>query len=237
MIQLHDLCLAYGERRLLDNANATFDRGTLTALIGRNGSGKSTLLRAIAALNRRYTGTIAIDGTDTLRLNASEMARLLAVVTTERVRIGNFSCRDVVATGRAPYTNWTGRLSAADNAIVDEAIATAGIEQFASRSISTLSDGEAQRVMIARAIAQQTPVMLLDEPTSFLDLPSRRHLAALLRRLATETGRCIIFSTHELDLATEFATSIALIDHATLTHLPTSQALVSTLLDPLLNPT
>ena len=231
MIQLLNFSIGYADKRLIENAEAGFECGSLTALIGRNGTGKSTLLRAIAGLNPAYRGVIKIDGDDIRSLAPAIMSRRLALVTTERIRVPNFSCRDVVATGRAPYTNWTGQLSDNDRTLVEQAIKTAGIDEFASRSIDTLSDGEAQRVMIARAIAQHTPVIILDEPTSFLDLPSRRNLARLLHTLATENNKCIIFSTHELDLALEFATNISLIDSGKLITLPTEAMLQSNALD------
>ena len=205
MIQLHDFSIGYGERTLLHEVEAAIPKGSLTALIGRNGTGKSTLLRAIAGLNRRYTGEILLDGRDISDMRADEMAKTLAFVTTERTRIANLKCEDVVAVGRAPYTNWIGRMQDAD------------------REIVAWSDGECQRIMIARALAQQTPVILLDEPTSFLDLPNRYELCSLLARLAHDEGKCIFFSTHELDIALSLADSIALIDPPQLVCLPTDE--------------
>ena len=235
MIQLHDFSIGYRGTFLIENAAATFPGGSLTALIGRNGTGKSTMLRAIAGLNRNYRGTITIDSTDTRTLTPAAMSRRLAIVTTRRIHIDNYSCRDVVAAGRAPYTNHIGLLSDDDMAIVDRAIEMTGVCNYSSRSIATLSDGEAQRVMVARAIAQQTPAIILDEPTSFLDLPSRRSLATLLRSLATDAGKCIIFSTHELDIALEFATHISLIDSNRIITLPTPQMIESRYINRIFN--
>ena len=202
MIQLHDFSIGYGERTLLHEVEAAIPKGSLTALIGRNGTGKSTLLRAIAGLNRRYTGEILLDGRDISDMRADEMAKTLAFVTTERTRIANLKCEDVVAVGRAPYTNWIGRMQDADREIVARSLASVGMSDYARRTMDKMSDGECQRIMIARALAQSTPVILLDEPTSFLDLP---------------------FSTHELDIALSLADSIALIDPPQLVCLPTDE--------------
>ena len=223
MIQLHDFSIGYGERTLLHEVEAAIPKGSLTALIGRNGTGKSTLLRAIAGLNRRYTGEILLDGRDISDMRADEMAKTLAFVTTERTRIANLKCEDVVAVGRAPYTNWIGRMQDADREIVARSLASVGMSDYARRTMDKMSDGECQRIMIARALAQQTPVILLDEPTSFLDLPNRYELCSLLARLAHDEGKCILFSTHELDIALSLADSIALIDPPQLVCLPTDE--------------
>ena len=204
MIQLKDVSLGYGSRRLLSGVNQEFDAGTLYALIGRNGTGKSTLMRAISGINRRYEGKIEIAGRDIRNLGAPEMSKLLALVTTERVRIEAMTSREVVAIGRSPYTGWTGRLSESDRRIVNQALAAVGMSDYAGRRLQTMSDGECQRVI------------LLDEPTSYLDMPSRYTLVRLLRSLAHNKDKCIIFSTHELDIATEECDQVALIDEGRL---------------------
>lgn len=205
---------------LLESVSVTFGRGALTALIGRNGAGKSTLLRAMAGLNDRYTGQILLCGEDLASLSPAARARRLALVTTGRTRIPGMQCSEVVATGRAPYTGWAGRLSDADRALADEALRTVGMEEYASRTMDTMSDGECQRIMIGRALAQDTPVMLLDEPTSFLDMPARYELATMLRDLANTRNRCVVFSTHELDIALRMCDSVALVADHTIYHLP-----------------
>ena len=189
MIQLHDFSIGYGERTLLHEVEAAIPKGSLTALIGRNGTGKSTLLRAIAGLNRRYTGEILLDGRDISDMRADEMAKTLAFVTTERTRIANLKCEDVVAVGRAPYTNWIGRMQDADREIVARSLASVGMSDYARRTMDKMSDGECQRIMIARALAQQTPVILLDEPTSFLDLPNRYELGWRTTRASASSFR------------------------------------------------
>ena len=223
MIELRDFSIGYGSRTLLREVNATVPKGTLTALIGRNGTGKSTLLRTIAGLNRNYSGGILLDGRPAADMNAPEMARKLAFVTTERTRIANLRCEDVVAVGRAPYTNWIGRMQPQDREIVMRSLAQVGMEAYAGRTMDKMSDGECQRVMIARALAQDTPIILLDEPTSFLDMPNRYELVALLRRLVHDEKKCIMFSTHELDIALSMCDSIALLDTPNLSCLTASE--------------
>lgn len=223
MIELRDFSIGYGQRRLLEDVSVTIPSRNLTALIGRNGTGKSTLLRAVAGLNRNYSGHIDIDGKDIRSVVPDEIARMMALVTTERVRVSGLKCEDVVAIGRAPYTNWMGRLQEQDREIVAESLKAVGMEAYARRTMDRMSDGECQRVMIARALAQDTPVMLLDEPTSFLDLPNRYELCTLLAKLAHEQGKCILFSTHELDIALALSDSIALIDPPRLHCLPTEE--------------
>lgn len=212
LIELCGLSLAFGQRQLLADANACFGAGQLVALLGRNGSGKSTLLRAMAGLNRHYTGRILADGINLQRLHAAEQARLMSFVGTGRARVERFTCYDLVALGRAPYTNWIGSLSDSDRRAVDSALDAVGMQDYARRQLDSLSDGECQRVMIARALAQDTPMILLDEPTSFLDIPNRYGLVRLLAWLAHERGKCVIYSTHELDIALELSDSIMLID-------------------------
>lgn len=223
MIQLLDLTLGYGSRTLLDPSSTTLAEGELTALIGRNGTGKSTLLRAIAALNNKYGGTILIDGSPLRDLSPAQLARRLAFVNTERTRIPNLRCRDVVAMGRAPYTNWIGRLSDADEKIIADSLQAIGMADYADRTMDRMSDGECQRVMIARALAQDTPNILLDEPTSFLDLPNRYRLVELLGKLAHDHHKCILFSTHELDIALRRTDRIALLADRRLRNLPAAR--------------
>lgn len=211
MIRLENLTIGYGSRILVEKADAVIRRGTLTALLGRNGTGKSTLLRAIAGMERIMAGDILIGETPVGEYTPARMALTVATVTTERIRIADLRCRDVVALGRAPYTNWIGRMQAADADIVTEALATVGMAGYADRTMDRMSDGECQRIMIARALAQQTPVILLDEPTAFLDMPNRYELCTLLARLAHDGNKCILFSTHELDIALNMCDDIALI--------------------------
>lgn len=217
MIALTDLTLSFPGRTLLAGATAELPAGSLTALIGRNGTGKSTLLRAISGGRPVQGGTIALGGKPLPGMRPAELARTLSMVATERVRVANMLVEDVIGLGRAPYTDWIGRLSGSDKVAVAGALALTGMAGYARRPIDSLSDGECQRAMIARALAQQTPIMLLDEPTSFLDLPGRHELVRLLQGLARRQDKCILFSTHELDIALRYCDRIALLHDGQLT--------------------
>ena len=219
MIRLDNISLSYGSRTILREVSLHLDKGELCALVGRNGAGKSTLLRALTANNKTL-----LEGTPIGELSPEKMAQKVAIVTTERIRIENLLVEDLVAMGRAPYTNWVGHLQDIDREIVDKAIAAVGMSDFAKRDSSSLSDGELQRAMIARAIAQQTPIILLDEPTAFLDIPTRFDVCRLLAELAHKEGKTILFSTHDVDAALPVCDSFAIIDNGTLRKLPTAEA-------------
>lgn len=222
-VELQNISIGYGARVLLRQVAAALDGGQLVALLGRNGTGKSTLLRAVAGLELPLTGQIRLCGRRLSETPVHELAQVVSFVTTEKVRIANLASRDVVGLGRAPYTDWLGRLRPEDHEAVDRALALVGMSGFAEKPMDRLSDGEAQRVMIARALAQDTPVILLDEPTAFLDMPNRYELCTLLRRLAHDEGKCILFSTHELDIALTLCDAVALIDPPHLHLLPTDE--------------
>lgn len=221
MITLTGFGIGYNKNLLVESADIVINKGTLTAFAGRNGTGKSTVLRAFASLNREYSGTIKINGKDVRTLSAQERASLIAYVSTERLRVSAMNVRQAVELGRAPFTGWTGRLKAKDQDIVDNAMRLTGVEHLAQRMLDTLSDGEYKNVMTARAVAQDTPVLLLDEPTSYLDVPNRHRLCNILRALADQ-GRTIIFSTHEIDLSAEYATGFLYLHNRTLKLLPDS---------------
>ncbi len=212
MIRLENLTVGHGRRLLIQQATADMKSHRLIALLGRNGAGKSSLLRVITGLDRPIGGKVEICGRDIAEIGSAGRARLISAVTTERVRVANLRCSEVVGMGRAPYTGWAGSLSREDSEVVARSLDAVGMGGFADRTMDSMSDGECQRVMIARALAQDTPAVVLDEPTSFLDLPNRYELCLLLKRLAAEQGKCIVFSTHELDIALTLADDIALID-------------------------
>ncbi|MFI3333310.1 MAG: ABC transporter ATP-binding protein [Rikenellaceae bacterium] len=216
MVTLNKIEIGYSHRTLLKDADAEFRAGELVALLGRNGSGKSTLLRSIAGLESPLAGEVVIGGDNIFTMTPLQRASTVSFVTTERRRVVNLLAEDLVALGRAPYTSWLGRMQEHDREIVAESLALVGMSHMARRSVERLSDGELQRIMIARALAQQTPVILLDEPTAFLDMPSRYELVELLTSLTHGEGKSIIFSTHELDIAQDYCDSIALIDGASI---------------------
>ena len=227
MIRFQDLTLGYGSRILIDKLSTRVKPGELTALVGRNGTGKSTLLRAIAGLGEILSGDIILADKPINELSTAERASTISFVTTDKVRIANLHCRDGVALGRAPYTNWIGRMQKQDEEIVMRSMELVGMSDYADKTMDRMSDGECQRIMIARALAQQTPIILLDEPTAFLDMPNRYELCTLLRRLAHEEQKCILFSTHELDIALALCDSIALISPPQLHLLPTDEMVKS----------
>jgi iron complex transport system ATP-binding protein len=185
--------------------------GELVCLLGPNGAGKSTLMRTLAGLQPPLAGRLDLGGTPLADLGAGARARQLSIVLTDRVEASGLTVLELVRLGRHPHTGWLGGLSAHDEAQVHAALAATGTEAFAPRLIGELSDGERQKVLLARALAQDTPVVLLDEPTAHLDLPNRVSLMRLLHRLARQTGKAILLSTHELDLALQAADRIWLL--------------------------
>lgn len=185
--------------------------GELVCLLGPNGAGKSTLMRSIAGMQPPLDGEVWLDGELIGKWRAADLARRLAMVLTDRVDAGNLSAYGLAALGRYPYTGWDGKLSAHDEKVVRWAVKAAGAAELAPRPVSELSDGERQKVMIARALAQEPELMILDEPTAFLDLPRRVEIMRLLRHLARETNRAILLSTHDLDLALRGADRIWLL--------------------------
>jgi len=205
VLETHDLAIGYPGKRqrrvVAEGINLRLYGGELVCLLGPNGAGKSTLLRTLAGMQRPLAGRVTLSGIDPHRLPPRELARRLSVVLTERAEVGALSARAVVALGRYPHTDWTGRLTPLDEAAVERALAAVGAAPLASRFVGELSDGERQKVLIARALAQEPRLLLLDEPTAFLDLPRRVEIMSILRRLARETGQSILLSTHDLDLA------------------------------------
>lgn len=227
MIKLNDITLSFDSRKLIEHSSAHFECGSMTALLGRNGTGKSTLLRAIASLGEVQGGAIEIGGRKLSELSNADLARMVAFVNTERVSVEAMTAYDLVAVGRSPYTDWSGRLRSSDHEAIERSIRIAGVEHLADRYVDTLSDGECQRVMIAKALAQDTPAILLDEPTSYLDMPNRYELCTLLGRLAHDEGKCVLFSTHELDIALTLSDNIALVDTPQLLYMPTREMIAS----------
>ena len=179
--------------------------GEMTALVGRNGCGKSTLLRTLASFLPPISGSVRWLGRELTEMQPRELSRLLSIVLTDRPDTGFLTVREIVETGRMPYTNLTGRLTAEDREVADKALCLTDTTNFARRRLTSLSDGERQRVMIAKALAQQTPVILLDEPTAFLDYPGKIEMLELLTRLAHEEHKTILISTHDLELTFQTA--------------------------------
>ena len=211
-IHLAELCIGYRLRRtahpVAEGLSATIRSGELTCLLGRNGAGKSTLLRTLAGFQAPLGGSIRLLDRELSAYSDRELSHRMGVVLTDKCDLTNMTVTELVALGRAPYTGFWGTLAPADRAEVERAIAAVGIESLVGRKIQTLSDGERQKAMIAKALAQQTPVILLDEPTAFLDYPSKVEIMQLLHRLTRETGKTIFLSTHDLELALQIADRI-----------------------------
>jgi iron complex transport system ATP-binding protein len=188
--------------------------GSFTAVLGPNGAGKTTLLRALSGVTAPLQGQVLVDGTPLRSMRRAERARTIAVVLTDHPDVGLLPVTEVVAIGRHPHTGWSGRLDAHDREVVARSMEAVGITRLADRTLGQLSDGQRQRVWIARALAQEPTVLLLDEPTAFLDLPGRVETIALLRRLAAERGLAVVASVHDLDLALRVADVVWLIGPA-----------------------
>jgi len=191
--------------------NLQLKAGELVCLIGPNGSGKSTLLRTLTGLQKPLAGSTFIDGNDITRIKQNEKALLLALVLTERVEIENTTVYNLVSLGRHPHSDWWGNITNEEDAVIREAIEMVHMDHKIHQNINELSDGERQRAMIAKALAQDTPIIMLDEPTAHLDLPNRVEIMLLLHKLAHKTQKAILLSTHELDLALQAADRIWLI--------------------------
>ena len=208
-MKLIDLSIGYPQgkssRVVMKGINAELHKGRLTCLIGANGAGKSTLLRTISAFQPKLGGDIIIRDRKLESFSREELARLIGVVLTERPSVQHLTARQMVAMGRSPYTGFFGRLSDEDNAVVTESLRMVGIEHLAERMVHGLSDGERQKMMTAKALAQQTDVIFLDEPTAFLDYGSKVDTLQMLHQLCNVEGKTILLSTHELELALQVA--------------------------------
>lgn len=232
ILETHDLRIGYafGRQRppkvVADSLTLTLEAGEFVCLLGPNGAGKSTLLRTIAGVQSPLAGDVLLNGAPVHRLNPSELARRLSIVLTERAEVGMLTGYALVALGRYPYTDWMGRLTAQDEAVVHWAVTAVGAQDIAPRFVHELSDGERQKLMIARALAQEPALMILDEPTAFLDLPRRVEIMHLLRNLARETGRSILLSTHDLDLALRTADRLWLLAKDGMMHTGTPEDLI-----------
>ena len=203
-----ELTIGYRRRMVAKDLSLTLRTGELVGLLGPNGVGKSTLMRTLAGMQPPLAGRVLVQGDDVSQLPARELAKRLSVVLTERMEVGAISARELVALGRYPYTDWMSRLTEADQRVVTWALQAVDAMPLANRNVHELSDGERQKIMIARALAQEPAVLILDEPTAFLDLPRRVETMHLLRTLARETGRAILLSTHDLDLALRSADQV-----------------------------
>lgn len=208
IIETKNLSIGYNGVALYSNLNLELKRGSLTAMLGVNGSGKSTLLRTLCGFTSPLSGEIIIDGKPLSLYSKRDLSSLLSVVLTDRISDGGLTVYEVVAIGRYPYTGFFGKLSAKDKEAIERALSDVGIGDMRNRFISELSDGEKQKVMIAKSLAQESKIIILDEPTSFLDLKSRMETISLLRKLCAEKGSTFLLSLHDLELSLSYADNL-----------------------------
>lgn len=227
MLTLENLVSGYRTTgAVVDEVSLSLEPGSFVCVIGRNGAGKSTLMRTISGLQPALSGRSVLNGQSVAAMSPRERAQNISVVTTERVSSPGLIARDVVELGRQPYTGWRGALLENDKNIVAQALEQAGAEDFADKHFDMLSDGQRQRVMIARSLAQTSKVMVLDEITAFLDLPGRVEMMALLRRHALESGKIVLLSSHDLELSLELADTLWIVHEQSL-HFGISELLIA----------
>ncbi|HQF48054.1 MAG TPA: ABC transporter ATP-binding protein [Flavobacterium alvei] len=209
ILQTSNLSIGYTSKKeknsIASNINLSLEKGKLIALIGANGIGKSTLLRTITGIQKPLSGTVFLNKKNIHELDSLTLAQNLSVVLTEKLPPSNLTVWELVALGRQPYTNWIGTLTENDITKINEAIALTQIEHLASKKHYEISDGQLQIALISRALAQDTPLIILDEPTTHLDLLHKVALLKLLKKLTQETEKCILFSTHDIDMAIQLS--------------------------------
>ncbi|KAF3883985.1 MULTISPECIES: ABC transporter ATP-binding protein [Nostocales] len=216
ILTTHNLTIGYRTsrrtfRNVASNISVSLQTGELVCLLGPNGAGKSTLLRTLAGMQPPIQGEVRLLGENVYKLPPQELAKRLSLVLTDKIDVGMLSSETFVALGRYPYTDWWGKLTPQDETIVNWAIESVGATHLSQRHVSELSDGERQKIAIARALAQSPVVMLLDEPTAFLDLPRRVEIMQLLRQIAWQNHQAILLSTHDLNLALRLADKVWLL--------------------------
>jgi iron complex transport system ATP-binding protein len=202
-LQASKLNVGYGNKVVFPNISFAANEGDMIALLGVNGIGKSTLLRTLSGLQKPISGSITIAEKELDKLSAADKAKLVSIVLTERIYIENIRARDFIALGRSPYTSWLGKLSDKDEEIVRQVISVMNLQMLSTKYFNEMSDGERQKTLIARALCQQTPLIILDEPTAFLDFRNKRDILGTLKNISEELKKTIIFSTHDIEAAFE----------------------------------
>ena len=225
ILHTENLSVGYADKRktneIVANVNLSLVKGKLISLVGANGIGKSTLLRTITGIQQALSGTVFLNENPIENYTPSALAQQLSVVLTEKLPPSNLTVFELVALGRQPYTNWLGKLTAKDLVKVNQALALTQITDLSAKKHYEISDGQLQKVLIARALAQDTPLIILDEPTTHLDLLHKVSLFRLLKKLTQEAGKCILFSTHDIDLAIEISDEmIVMTPQYTIQHSP-----------------
>ncbi|MGB6150496.1 MAG: ABC transporter ATP-binding protein [Pricia sp.] len=211
-LEVTDLAIGYSTTVIAENIDFALSKGELSAIVGINGIGKSTLLRTLGNVQPKISGSIRIGGKPIENHSSLALASKISVVLTEPIASKNMSVLELIALGRQPYTNWIGSLSKEDKAKIHEVVSMLALESLQHRKCFELSDGQLQRAMIARALAQNTEIILLDEPTTHLDLYHKVHILKLLKSIANETGKAILFTSHEIEMAIQLCDSILLLD-------------------------
>ncbi len=209
LLSTSNLSIGYQSKKekniIAENLNLTFEEGKLISLVGANGIGKSTLLRTVTGIQKQLFGTVTLNEKDIRHYDSLSLAQNLSLVLTEKLPPSNLTVFELIALGRQPYTNWLGKLSEEDLEKINQAIALTHVEHFIDKKHHEISDGQLQIVLIARALAQDTPLIILDEPTTHLDLFHKVSVFKLLKKLSQETNKCILFSTHDIDLAIQLS--------------------------------
>lgn len=239
ILSAKQLSIGYSNKKesavIADAINIILSQGKLIALIGANGIGKSTLLRTLTGIQQPLKGTVILKGKKVSEYNAKELAQTLGIVLTESLPPSNLTVFELVALGRQPYTNWLGTLSPEDIEQVNKAIQLTQIEHLIHKRHFEISDGQLQKVLIARALTQDTPLIILDEPTTHLDLLHKVNLLRLLKRLTSETGKCILYSTHDLDLALQLSDEMVVMTPRSVTQDTPKNLIINKVFDKLFN--
>ncbi len=201
-----------GDRVVEKEISLKLNTGELVCLIGPNGAGKSTLMKTLSGFLPPLAGNVIIENKSLQDYSGVDLAKTISVVLTERINVENMTVKELVGLGRSPYADFWGALSQKDKEVVSESLSLVGITELAERNVRSLSDGERQKTMIAKAIAQETPVIILDEPTAFLDYPSKAEIMILLKSLARSKDKTVFLSTHDLEIALQIADKLILMD-------------------------
>ncbi len=222
VLEAKNLTVGYRSKKdnvnIASNINFKIRKGNLVGLVGANGIGKSTLIRTLINTQPALNGTVLLNGKPTENISPNELAQQLSVVLTEPLLAKNLSVYELIALGRYPYTNWIGQLTVNDNDVIESAITLVGINAFKQKKCHELSDGQLQKVMIARALAQDTDVIVLDEPTTHLDMYHKAYILKLLKKLTKQTGKTILFSSHEIDLAIQLCDTMLVMQENTVVY-------------------
>lgn len=215
MLKTKNLHIGYPDKQIASDINLSLTRGKLVCLLGQNGVGKSTLLRTLSNLQEPLGGELLLDDQDIQMMDRRDLACKLGIITTEKIGMSNMTVRELVALGRYPYTNWIGQESPEDKQHIEDAISRCKINYFENAKLAAISDGQFQKAMVARVLAQDTDMILMDEPTAHLDIVNRVEMFHLLQSITRETNKSILISTHELDLSMQFADGLWLMNFNT----------------------